>query len=372
VATSTRRASLETLEDRLAPALLSLLSPPEHGLALGQPLSAVRLELSPSLGANVELKTSLLSLDLKTNLNVSVSESVSEISLGRGLQLSITTFIISEPLLTLNTDASLVSDVRSSGGGVGVGVGAGGQTPGGTGTVGVGGTVGIGGSGLVINPTPAPVQQPASAPTQHAATPALQVFVSLPAIQTVNTNAATAVALSVTANTSANLIGRAQPAFLSQTVPTGAADALLVQATLARTDVSRQPLSVGRLPKPDVSFAEGGADDPDRLDQPDFELPVVPPLKIAPNMGVDPALLELGLAGAAPEVAFVPGLSGDDNGEGEPAPLLAGLGGEGNLSSWLLFALAVSGLAVARLAAPQPRRRSEQDSLVLRDESSLI
>jgi len=339
-----------------------LVSPPaEHGLALGHTLNAVRLEITPSLGTTVELKTTLSSQSLQTNVSVSLSET----SLVRtGLHVSLGTFVLSQPLLTLNTDVTAGSDAPASGG---VGAGVGGQTP-----VGIVGSVGNGNSGGVvigINPTPAPVLQLSTVPGQPAVKVALP-FVSSPVVlaQATNPNAATAVAITATENASANLVGRAQPAFLLQPVSTGAASSM-IPAVLGQPDVTSQAPSGGRLPRPDVDFAEGGADEPEQLNEPDFELPPAPQGRDRPDP--DAALFELGLAGASPEAGFVPGLS-DDAGEDEAAPLIqAGLGGDGNLSSWLLFAVAVSGLAVARLAAPQPRRRRGQFLHLLADESSI-
>jgi len=343
---------------------LSLLSPSaDHGLALGHSHSAARLEITPSLGTNVEVKTTLLSLSLTSNLNVSFSETS---LVSTGLNASLGTSVLSQPLLTLKTDLTVGSDAPASGG-VGIGIGVGGQTPGGAGVTGGNGGVGV---VVVINPTPALVQQLSSASSQPAVRPTLPVVPSQAApVQAVNANAATAEALTATDNASANLLGRAQPAFLLQPVSTGAASASLIPAGLAPpAHVTGQAPSGGRLPKPDAGFAEGGSDEPEQLNEPDFELPPAPQRQDRPSD--DEAILELGLAGALPEAGFVPGLA-DDGREDEAAPLQAGLGGEGDLSSWLLFAVAVSGLAVARLAAPPPRRRRGQDLLLLADESSL-
>jgi hypothetical protein len=361
VTNRTFRASLEALEDRLAPAHLSLLSPPaEHGLALGHSFQAARLESTPSPGASVELKTPLLSQSLQTNLTVTLSETS---LVSTGLHVSLGTFVLSQPLLTLKTDVTVGSDAPTSGG-VGVSVGVSGQTP--VGTVDTGG----GGIVAVINPTPAPVQQLPSVTSQPAFHQTLP-FVSSQAalVQAVNPNAATAAALTATDNASANLLGRAQPAFLLQPVSTGAASSSLIPAGLAPPEVSGQAPSGGRLAKPDAGFSEGGGDELDQLGEPDLELPPAPQRQDVPDVDAAPAILELSLAGAAPAAGFVPGFS-DDGGKDEAAPLLqAGLGDVSDLSSWLVFAVAVSGLAVARLAAPQPRRRRGQDLFLLADES---
>jgi len=353
------RASVEALEDRLAPAQLLLLSSPaEHGLALGHSVAhsahASRLDSAPSIGTNVEVKTPALLVVLRVDLSLSPP---SETALGGSRAgANFGASLLLEPLFTVKAEVTAGSDSSPSDG-VSAGVTSG-ESGGTAGTVAV-----------AISTSQARAQQPTPVSTVPASTPALPVVLAQAGTsQGGNPNAATAVAISAVDNSSGNLIGRAQPAFLLQTNSTGAADASVIQTTLGRPELSGQGPAGGRLPKPDAGFAEGGAGEAERLDEPDAESVPMPQRQDNAEGGV--AIPDLALAGASPEAAFAPSFERGDGEEADPL-IQAGLFGEGDLPSWLIFAVAVSGLAVAGLAAPQPRRRRGTESLLLADESSI-
>jgi hypothetical protein len=141
--------------------------------------------------------------------------------------------------------------------------------------------------------------------------------------------------------------------FLSPTSPVAPGQSREISVAVPRANVL-QEADLGRPQKQTFDFAVGGGDTPEEDAREQLLIrPMVEPRGNDPEFA-DPAMLNL--EAASPELG-VGGRADATEGEEDGALVLAGFVGEGGLPSWLIFALAVSSLALARLAVPMPRRR---------------
>jgi hypothetical protein len=216
---------------------------------------------------------------------------------------------------------------------------------------------------IAVTPPSAPIIPREVIPSLAPASDPQQAALAVAAVAPVQT-ASSSLAISAITNAPQQQLAFLLPISLASSLQQQQAD----QAVPARGDVVsvvQSPIG-GRQQQPAATFAVGGSGD---LEEEQLELlppPQREPDNVADRAGEDVAEVpllqpaELAALEAVMGADFAPNNPGAGKGaaEEEAGPLLlAGLVGEGELPSWLVFAVAVSSLAVARFAATQQQRR---------------
>jgi len=369
-----RPLRLEALECRLAPASMSSLLPPvANGLGLGHSPEFAPRDDGPrglSVAALARgLSESSTTHGVNSDVNVSLLGVGAGLSLGIGLGAGVSTSISIEVSLTPGSRPHTpLIDVEVS-------VGTGTNTP--PVRVPPVNQPPVNGppSGEATGPAQPPVAVTpisSSSSTPLVPTAAVPNAVAAPTVTPAVANQAALLPVNLAANQTAATLSQTPAVpflFLSPTSLTLQQQQQQFQQQAAVpiqrvTDVGQEANVVATRPQNQTpDFAPGGGDVPE--DAP-LEQLVQPPTVEPQAEAVDPA--KLGLEAVPPELG-INGNQADDNADGEEGELLvtAGFAGEGGLPSWLIFVVAVSALAVARLATPLPRRRY-YDHLLLADD----
>jgi len=360
VATRTFHSRLEALEDRLAPAGLLSQSPPAAAPGISVALSAqAELPLAGSVKVAAQSNLSLLGeggiASAHTNLGAKLASSpalLPAVAVGSDTDLSVlgkSGLLSAKAEVRATLDAPLLPQLN-----VNASVGA--AAPGGQGlvsggvqvTVSTGSTSGGVEVGVGVNP-PAVQLPPLSIPVAPAAPAAT------PAANTAADNRGLVVAA----------LGPAATNFATQATflfaPGSTADQEQLPDRLEEVTVPLPPQAPagGRLAESEDAFVVGGSEDLEAL-----PAVIAAPGEPAPDAGGSwewwrDAVPALEMAGASPVTDFQPGQAGEGESSEAEAPVLSALIGEGGIPTWLVFMLAVSGLAAGRLALPGRERERE-------------
>jgi hypothetical protein len=363
-----RPPRLEALECRLAPASMSsLLHHEAAGLGWGHSLDVASRDDAPrglsvaALARGFSESSARVGADVNVSkLGVGTSLSLEVGGLGTGVSLNVSVEVRLTP--TSRPTTNPVVDVEAS---VGTGTNT---TP-------------VKVSPVVVPPvTTPPVSEPPSGEVTGPAQPPAATVAAAAGIPTTTSarqaptvaapNTATVTPARTTDGRLVNAVTNqtAATASLSQTPatpflflsPAALAAQQLQQQLLAqqqaavpilRVDVVQPANVVVSPPRQTLDFAVGGGDVPDDAVPEQMQQP---PMAAPRGDDTDPA--KLGLEATPPELGVNGNQADDADGE-EGARLMAGFVGEGGLPSWLVFVIAVSALAVSRLAVPLPRRR---------------
>ena len=341
-------ARLEALEDRLAPAQL-LSSPPDADVGRGV-----------GLQEHLFVREMLVVITTEVRIDVSIT-----LSGGSQFGANMPSATLSTPAPSPQLDAGLVAPLT-------------GET-----SASRGSDVGNSPGGNAADAAKAPVNsQPASPPAQTTVAPKPTV----PASQdkTSSTLPAGQVGLATTATSATTTSPTTVTTVLSQVSRTAAGNTNAPQAPIQPlAAVSSASQAVGVAPNqgpigfaaptpngtssrqpPFATYLSGGAGEqeegPDFLPSP----PAEPSGDVAP--AIDPA--DAGLEPAGEAVAPT---DADQDDQPEAALTLAGLVGEGSLPSWLVFALAVSAVALSRIDFSRPQARWDERSSLLVEEKPI-